>query len=180
MEPPGMTISRCWGMLVAIRASNDLTLRLEKFSRHIIGFCRQLQLDTISRPLVSQLVRSATSVGANYSESQNGISRNDFRAKIYICKKEAQETLYWLKVLEVAIPDRVDALLALRTETIELLKIFQAITTKLSWDLILETWYLRKHQNGCAMYWLFGMFLVYLYLSLLWSVRDNSVTGGRP
>ncbi len=46
-----------------------------------------------------QVTRSATSIGANYSEARNAISKTDFRSKIYIAKKEASETAYWLKLI---------------------------------------------------------------------------------
>ncbi len=46
--------------------------------------------------IISQLLRSATSVGANYHEANAASSKNDFRNKIYICRKEIQETEYWL------------------------------------------------------------------------------------
>lgn len=46
-----------------------------------------------------QVTRSATSIGANYAEARNTISKTDFRSKIYIAKKEAAETRYWLKLI---------------------------------------------------------------------------------
>lgn len=68
------------------------------FSVHVIKYCATLK-EPIFRPIVDQLVRSATSIGANYAEANNAASRTDFRAKIYIAKKEAAETKYWLRLL---------------------------------------------------------------------------------
>ena len=49
--------------------------------------------------LIDQLIRSGTSIGANYTEANGASSRKDFKNKIYICKKEAMETKYWLRLL---------------------------------------------------------------------------------
>lgn len=111
-------------------AANDLSPRLESFSIAVIMYCKAQQYDAITKPLFVQLVRSATSIGANYAEAQQGISRKDFIAKVYISKKEAAETLYWLRLLQETIEDeRTSELLK---EAGELMKIFQAITTKLT------------------------------------------------
>lgn len=53
----------------------------------------------VSWTLANQLLRSATSIGANIEEAQSGQSKADFTAKIYISCKEARETLYWLRLL---------------------------------------------------------------------------------
>ena len=53
----------------------------------------------VTDPLVNQLVRSGTSVGANYMEATGASSKRDFANKIFICKKEAQETKHWLRML---------------------------------------------------------------------------------
>jgi four helix bundle protein len=68
----------------------DLEERTSRFGANTIIFCKSLNADHISRSIISQLVRSATSIGANYCEANNASSRQDFRNKIYICKKESQ------------------------------------------------------------------------------------------
>ncbi|MEA2006740.1 MAG: four helix bundle protein [Patescibacteria group bacterium] len=55
--------------------------------------------------VISQLIRPATSVGANYCEANRASSKKDFRNKIHICKKEAQETKYWLRMLSSVSPE---------------------------------------------------------------------------
>ena len=70
----------------------DLEERTAKFGESMISFCKGLRLDSISSPVVNQIIRSATSIGANYCEANGASSKTDFRNKIYICKKEAQET----------------------------------------------------------------------------------------
>ncbi|EKD46626.1 MAG: hypothetical protein ACD_67C00141G0001 [uncultured bacterium] len=77
----------------------DLEARTMQFSEDIILFLRKIKKDTINMPLISQLVRSATSIGANYCEANGACSKKDFKNKIYICKKEAKETKYWLQLI---------------------------------------------------------------------------------
>ena len=77
----------------------DLEERTAKFSENIIVLCRKVPQDVITKPIISQLVRSATSIGANYMEANGASSKKDFKYKIFICKKECRETKYWLRVL---------------------------------------------------------------------------------
>jgi len=70
--------------------------RITQFGLEVIRFCKTIPEDTISRPIINQLVRSATSIGANYAEANNAASKKDFANKINICRKEAQETKHWL------------------------------------------------------------------------------------
>lgn len=104
--------------------------RLKAFSVDVIKYCKGQKQDAINRPLLSQLIRSATSIGANYIEAQQGISRKDFTAKIFIAKKEAAETLYWLKLLQETLSVNKE-LLELVKESNEIMCILQSITTKL-------------------------------------------------
>lgn len=69
----------------------NLEDRTIKFSEEIIELVKKVQLDTINKPIINQLVRSATSVGANYCEANGASSKKDFKNKIHICKKEAIE-----------------------------------------------------------------------------------------
>jgi four helix bundle protein len=109
----------------------DLEERTAKFGESVILFCRSINQDSVSKPLISQLIRSATSIGANYCEANNASSKSDFRNKIYICKKEAQETKHWLRMLSVALPDKKEELRKIWKECQELTMIFQKITSKL-------------------------------------------------
>lgn len=81
----------------------DLEERTLKFSFSIIELCKFIPKNNITSPLVNQLVRSASSIGANYREANGGSSRKDFTNKIFICKKEAKETLYWLELIGQAV-----------------------------------------------------------------------------
>ena len=110
----------------------DLEERTAKFGESVIEFCRSAPSDAIIKPLISQLIRSATSIGANYMEANGASSKSDFRNKIYICKKEAQETKHWLRMMVKALPDKRDTILGLWKERQELTLIFQKITSSLN------------------------------------------------
>jgi four helix bundle protein len=105
----------------------NLEKRTFYFAKEAIKCSRKISLSIISKPIISQFVRSATSVGANYCEAINGVSKKDFRNKIFICKKELQETIYWLDILiqELANNETKTELENLKKEAIELIKIFQ-------------------------------------------------------
>ena len=107
----------------------DLEKRTEKFSEDIVVFSRSITRDPINLPIIVQLVRSSTSVGANYCEANGASSKRDFTNKIYICKKEAKETKYWLKILEKAIPSRLKECEKLWQEAHELTLIFSKIAS---------------------------------------------------
>ena len=70
------------------------------FSIRITSLCRFLNEEKHEYRIADQMFRSGTSIGANVAESQCAISRNDFIAKLYIALKEANETLYWLRLLQ--------------------------------------------------------------------------------
>lgn len=77
----------------------DLQARTFEFSKDIVRLCRSIKFDPIISKIIDQLVRSGTSIGANYMEAVNASSKKDFKNKLFICKKEAQETGYWLNLL---------------------------------------------------------------------------------
>lgn len=108
----------------------DLRIRTSAFGKQALLLCNGIRETSITRPLISQLVRSSTSIGANYMEASCASSRKDFRNKIYIAKKEIQETKHWLNMLTDFVSDH-ETLTRIDKECTELLLIFQAITTKL-------------------------------------------------
>lgn len=83
-----------------MNSSPLLAERTLQFSKDILAFCKAEKVTRISGPLLDQLVRSATSIGANYVEANNAASKADFKNKIFIAKKEAAESKYWLQLLE--------------------------------------------------------------------------------
>jgi four helix bundle protein len=74
--------------------------RTLRFALDAIRFCEALPSGEVSRVISRQLVRSATSVGANYRSAQRGRSRGEFRAKLGIVIEEADECAYWLELLD--------------------------------------------------------------------------------
>lgn len=108
----------------------DLEERTAKFGEKIIDFAKNLPQNVINRPLISQLVRSATSVGANYREANQAISKKDFRNKIYICRKEASETKHWLRMILRSNPEKIEECKSLSEEAHELTLIFSKIASK--------------------------------------------------
>jgi len=81
----------------------------------------------VNSPLTNQLVRSSTSIGANYMEADGAESRRDFQHKIAICKKESKETMHWLRMMATANPQEKTACQKLWREAHELALIFSAI-----------------------------------------------------
>ncbi|MFA5158443.1 MAG: four helix bundle protein [Patescibacteria group bacterium] len=108
----------------------DLEERTAKFAEDVIKFCQTIKETTITKPIISQLIRAATSIGANYCEADDSDSKKDFRHKISICKKEARETKHWLRMSAVALPDRKEDLKKLWCEAKELHLIFNSIYAK--------------------------------------------------
>src|SRR3972149_6349540 len=105
----------------------DLEERTARFGEAIIEFVKTLPRDPINSPLISQIVRSATSIGANYVEADGAESKKDFQHKIAICKKESKETKHWLRMMATVNPDRRDECRKLFVEAQELTLIFSAI-----------------------------------------------------
>ena len=105
----------------------DLEERTAKYGEDIIMLMKSLKRDDINRPLISQIVRSGTSIGANYMEADAAESKKDFRHKISLVKKETKETKHWLRMIAKANPQRKDELKVLWNEGQELTLIFSAI-----------------------------------------------------
>jgi len=77
----------------------QLEERVEKFGEDIIDLVKKIKINIINKSIIDQLIRSATSIGANYFEANSASSRKDFINKIAIAKKEASETQHWLRML---------------------------------------------------------------------------------
>jgi four helix bundle protein len=86
----------------------------------------------INNELIGQLIDSSGSVGANYREANDALSKKDFRHRIKITRKEAKETHYWLELLIDANPEFKEKIDILLGEALELKKIFSSIADKSS------------------------------------------------
>jgi four helix bundle protein len=108
----------------------DLEERTAVFSKEIIKLCRQVSRNPITDPLITQLVKCGTSVGANYCEADDAESSRDFVHKIGICKKESRESSHFLRTLKIAEPELAVTINRLEQEAKELNLIFNSIYKK--------------------------------------------------
>ena len=106
----------------------DLEERTAKFGEDIIDFIKSLEKNEINRPLTNQIIRSATSIGANYMEANQASSKKDFKNKIRICQKESNETKHWLRMIAKANANKENECRKLWKEAHELTLIFAKIT----------------------------------------------------
>jgi len=114
-----------------LKNNDDLEERTAKFGEDVIEFCKEIKQDVITKPIINQLIRSSTSIGANYMEANGSSSKKDFRNKIYISKKEAQETKHWLRMMSKCVPERKEKIDKLWKECQELTLIFGKIVSSL-------------------------------------------------
>lgn len=105
----------------------DLEDRTARFAERIIELCKKVPVNTVSNPIIDQLIRAGTSVGANYCEANGASSKKDFKNKIHICKKESNETKYWLRLLAKTEPYLSNDCRPLWQEAQELTLIFSSI-----------------------------------------------------
>ena len=110
----------------------DLEERTAKFGEDIIKFCRSLPKDKITDLLINQLIKYATSCGANYCEADDAKSKKNFKHKIGIFKKESRESKHFLRMMAVAVPAMQPVIQSLWQEAKELNLIFNTIYRKLS------------------------------------------------
>jgi four helix bundle protein len=105
----------------------DLDERTALFGEAIVTFAKAVPKNVVTLPLINQLVKSGTSIGANYCEADDAVSKREFRCKIATCKKEARETKYWLRMMAVAEDGTKEQARILWSEAKELHLIFAAI-----------------------------------------------------
>ncbi len=108
----------------------DLEERTAKFGENIILFCKKVPRNPITIPLITQLVKAGTSVGANYCEADDAESKKDFRHKIGIVKKESRESKHFIRMIVVAVPKLKEDGKPLWQEAKELNLIFNSIYKK--------------------------------------------------
>jgi four helix bundle protein len=110
----------------------DLEERTALFGEAVIAFCKRVPKGAITNPLVTQLVKAGTSVGANYCEADDAVSRREFRKNTGTCKKEARESKHFIRMIVAAEPDLAEVARPLWQEAKELHLIFCAIFRKVS------------------------------------------------
>lgn len=105
----------------------DLEERTAVFAENIIDLVRSLEIDAVNSKIITQVVGSGGSLGANYCEATEAESKKDFIHKMGICKKEIKETRHWLRLLARTNPEKKEKLRILWQEAQELLLIFSKI-----------------------------------------------------
>ncbi len=112
------------------KKQKELEDRTINFGVSVIRKCSLYSKTYELRPIIHQVVRSSTSVGANYAEANNASSKADFKNKIFIAKKEIAETRYWLRVFAELLPD--EDFSNLSQEALELNLILQKIISTMN------------------------------------------------
>ena len=110
--------------------SYDLEERTFQFAKQVRIFVKTLPRTIALIEDIKQLVRSSGSAGANYIEANESLSKKDFAVRVKICRKEAKESAYWLRLILETNEVSADAGKLLFQEAIELKKIFSAIVEK--------------------------------------------------
>ena len=109
----------------------DLEDRTFAFAKRVRAFVKALPKTTSNNEDVKQLIRASGSVGANYIEANEAVSKKDFRFRIKLCRKESKESRYWLDLLDIGSDPCVQRECELlNREATELMKIFGSILHK--------------------------------------------------
>ena len=105
----------------------DLEERTVVFAEKIIDLVGFVKIDAVNSRIITQVVGSGGSIGANYCEATEAESKKDFVHKLGICKKEIKETRHWLRLLARSNPEKKEEIRKLWKESQELLLIFSKI-----------------------------------------------------
>jgi four helix bundle protein len=108
----------------------DLEERTAQFGEALIRFCKKIPRNPENNRLIGQLVGCGTSVGANYCEANEGVSKKDFKYSVGRCVKEAKETKFFLRMIAASEPTMVDEARKLYREAKELHLIFASMYRK--------------------------------------------------
>lgn len=109
----------------------DLEERSFKYAKQVREYIRKLQRTISNFEDIPQLIRSSGSIGANYIEANEAISKKDFIHRIKICRKESKESMFWLRLIDTGNDQNLEKEREeLTGEAIELMKIFSSIMRK--------------------------------------------------
>ena len=109
----------------------DLEERTYQFAKKVALFCKKLPRTVLNIEYIKQVVRASGSVGANYIEANESLSKKDFIMRIKICRKESKESAYWLRLItDLNSEDFKQEGSSLKGEAVELKKIFSSIIEK--------------------------------------------------
>ena len=109
----------------------DLEDRTFAFARKVREFVKKLPKTLSNKPDAVQLIRASGSVGANFIEANDAVSREDFIYRAKVCRKETKESTYWLKLVDIdGMISLESERVSLINESVELVKIFGSIIRK--------------------------------------------------
>lgn len=108
----------------------DLEDRTFKFARDVRLTMNRMSKTLISLDDIRQVIRSSGSIGANYREANEALSKKDFMMRIKIARKESKETIYWLNLIKSTESTQTAELTRLIDEATQLMKIFGSIASK--------------------------------------------------
>ena len=114
----------------SVNKIDGLRTKIKAFVISVINFSKNIPKDEIGRVFINQLLRSATSIGANFEESVEAESNSDVIHKMSIVKKEAKETKYWLDLIQDCFPTLKAKTAILISEVDVLIRIFASIISK--------------------------------------------------
>lgn len=109
---------------------SQLRSEIKIYILEVINFARQIPKDEIGRIFINQLIKSVTSIGANFEESTEAESSNDIVHKMSIVKKEAKETKYWIDLAAECFPQLKTPAADLLEKTQKWIKVFSTIISK--------------------------------------------------
>ena len=134
----GGALSDCWRCAEPMELKDkppgsgrqDLGERTARFGEAVIRFAKLVPRNPANNRLIDQLVGAGTSIGANYCEAEDAVSRKDFKNKIGTCRKESKETMFFLRMIAAAEESLAPEARELWREAKELNLIFGAIWRK--------------------------------------------------
>jgi four helix bundle protein len=111
----------------------DLEERTYQFAKNVAIFCKKLPLNLPNTRYIPQVLDSSSSIAANYIEANESLGKKDFVMRVKICRKEAKETVFWLRLIaDVNTNDFKDESISLKNEAVELRNILSSIISKSS------------------------------------------------
>lgn len=110
----------------------DLEERTTEFAKQVVRLCKKIHRSPINNRLIDQVIGSSGSVGANYREANDALGKADFIHKLRIARREAKESIHWLKVIKetnCTLANEIDKCIK---EATELRNILSSIISKFS------------------------------------------------
>lgn len=109
----------------------DLEERTFQFAKDVYLLCKKIKNKYLTNEYIDQVIRSSSSIGANYREANDALGKKDFTFRIRISRKEAKESTYFLRLMkdveDTGFNSELDSLIQ---ESVELTKIFSSIIEK--------------------------------------------------